>query len=273
VTPGARRAGGWAAAIGAGIAIVAVKVASSKAYVWGTDDPASYYDRILEAIQVGVGSVAALELIAAVAGRGRPMPGARFACAFRVLLGAAALAYNTDWSVRGMLDFGYPGSPLPLVATFGGIGAAILAACAVGGRAGGPSGIAIGLFGACIQQAEFFHSSLPGVAAMEAVRASSMLLVLGALRRLRLDRTRLARAGVTPWAPGDLAIVPVQLAWIATFAVVIPFSEGGLRWYHVEAPVTLAFALLTLAGLRRLDRDLRAAESRAAARATARAST
>src|SRR5262249_53550518 len=91
-----------------------------------------------------------------------------------------------------------------------------------------------------------------------------------------LTRERLARVGVTPWAPSELALVPAVIWWILWVPMMQLVQQQQQRQvamdtyllvYRATIWIEPALVVATILALRYLDRRLREAEAFAAARA------
>ena len=97
--------------------------------------------------------------------------------------------------------------------------------------------------------------------------AASALAVLATLFTLGLTRERLARCGVRPWQPGDVALIPAVAAFGAGAGVTLCF-EVGLEWPallpgpDLVPVVPVALGAGTVGSLIYLDRRLRASDAR-----------
>ncbi|HVY62725.1 MAG TPA: hypothetical protein VHF22_13790 [Planctomycetota bacterium] len=187
-------------------------------------------------------TVATVEVAASIAGRGRPAPGARWSWVVRLAVALVGLAIEAR--------------PEAFVGAYRfltvGLGLVAVLACEAAGRARGPSAL-LGGFGAV----SAIHAGL-AVALGERPELvadfAAIVAVALALRFLGLDRDRLSRLGVRPWAPGDLALVPAALAGILGAAGAasrrpLPFIDEA--WFE---PALALLVIGALAYLRSLDR-------------------
>jgi hypothetical protein len=240
---------------------------------------------------VAAAAVAAFQLAASVAGRGRGVGRPRAAAIARAGIAAALLGgmLVTLWmfvarlppggsSSISMNDGGGAaalpiGDPAPWFAAGAALSVAFFALCEASARARGPS-VALmaalaGAFASGLRAGEF----LDALVAL-AIQLVSVGVVLLVLRLRRLDRARLALVGISPWAPGDLALIPA-LASELSLSVLRPWvirAGSSLAWFQlVRHALGLPFAIGAAAGLVYLDRRLREAEARAAAAAPAQA--
>lgn len=213
--------------------------------------------------------VATFQVAGAVAGRGRPIPGARLGPGVRAAL-AIALAVWGFAEMRG--TFLQPGA-FPSFDPSSWLSRALgfVALCEVASRLGGPSGAVLATLYAAFSMAPELSRG-DGAAVLLAWIMIGFLAALGATRRYGLDRKRLRRVGVTPWSPAELGLAPIALSGLGLTALAAAGLPRVASAEVAKAILLLLSALFSLAlamALRYLDRRLRAAEALAAERARA----
>jgi hypothetical protein len=203
---------------------------------------------------IAAGAVAAVQVAGAVAGRGRPMPGARLGGLARLVIAGAiiALFFVAELSRNTRVE----GVTLGVAPIFLGI-------CALSGRVDGRSAALAGFVTVRVILWSADFRGVPRdyrfIEGHPAAVIGAALAILIALRVLRFDRARLARAGITTWAAADLALLP----WIAALFIRVTFGLKRIRlaelpFLRIGADVWLpiAMALAMIGALIYLDRRL-----------------
>jgi hypothetical protein len=245
----------WLSAL-ALVAAMAVPFTREMPFPFGVSsiDAPSAIDLAAPPVCLAAGAVACVQALAALVGRGRPAPGARVAPFVRALLVGFVAALEVHWLLVDQPVAFFWGAPLragdlrfATAAALG--GTALLAAMAIlVGKAGGgsvatPAALALAA-------TRIVH--MPGSFRLPTFVVLVVPVAIGAggLRLLRLDRARLERSGVTPWSPGDLAILPLVYALVAVAAGesvargsgilrVLDFTANDL--YHAPWLIALPF--------------------------------
>jgi hypothetical protein len=218
------------------------------------------------AVEVAAAITLAVQLFTSLVARGRAMPGLRFMPGVRIglaLVGLAAAVHQLRTSPPP------GGSPAPgELAPFVAVSLVVLVLAETSARLRGPS-VALACFVVQFVASSIKLQMLGGPSTLlagEIVAFVSLVAVVAAVRALRLTRTRLARLGIVPWAPSELALIPSLPASALIFAIVVSFGPLGdsIGWIMTGGYLLSAGAVVL--ALRYLDRRLRAAEAYHAAR-------
>ncbi|MGH7294542.1 MAG: hypothetical protein ACRELB_06410, partial [Polyangiaceae bacterium] len=137
----------------------------------------------------------------------------------------------------------------------------VLGAVALVSRLSGPGILWIGLAWPIYDLAR--HERIDPSAISMLVAAPVAVLV--AIAVLRMRPAKLAHFGITPWAPSDLALVPIGVGVAMTSTIAFRSGIGSIdAVFGLVGGIALAAALAEVLALVTLDRRLRAAEARAA---------
>ncbi len=222
-------------------------------------------------VAAAAGALAAIQIAAAVAGRGRAAPLARADPFVRGMVALAILGFVVYSALYPPIHPA-PAPSVPAIAALLGAFAAVAVTCRVAGNRGGESVLVPLTFGIGCGSALFNLKFLSAygvywLGAFPALVLAGPLVVVPALRILRLGRRELGALGITAWAPGDIALAP-SVATFALYDTLERASPDAYRWFGQTAwgflwtppLVALAFVLALAYLRRRID----AAEARAA---------